>query len=58
MRLGVHDRAYTATLFAKNLFDAPPNLSDEVPVTALAADRYRYLTGLLREVGLELRHPF
>jgi iron complex outermembrane receptor protein len=58
LRLGANYRAYTLTLFAKNLFDARPNLSDEVPVSALAADRYRFLVGPPREVGLDLHYHF
>ncbi len=58
LRLGATYHSYTLTLFAKNLFDARPNLSDEVPVSALAADRYRFLVGLPREIGLDLRYHF
>jgi iron complex outermembrane receptor protein len=58
LRLGAAYHAYTLTLFAKNLFDARPNLSDEVPVTALAGDRYRYWVGTPREVGVDVRYKF
>lgn len=58
LRLGAVYRDYTLTLFAKNLFDARPNLSDEVPVSALAEDRYRYWVGTPREVGLDFRYKF
>jgi len=58
LRLGANYSAYEVTLFAKNLLDAKPNLSDEVPVTALAENRYRYWVGLPREVGLDLRYRF
>jgi outer membrane receptor protein involved in Fe transport len=58
LRLGANYHKYTVTLFAKNLFDSRPNLSDEIAVTALAADRYRYAVGLPREVGVDLRYHF
>jgi iron complex outermembrane recepter protein len=58
LRLGAAYRDYTLTLFAKNLFDSRPNLSDEVPVSALAGDRYRYWVGTPREVGLDVRYRF
>jgi outer membrane receptor protein involved in Fe transport len=58
LRLGAAYHVYTLTVFAKNLFDSRPNLSDEVPVSALAADRYRYLVGLPREVGVDVRYRF
>jgi outer membrane receptor protein involved in Fe transport len=58
LRLGAAYRDYTVTLFVKNLFDSRPNLSDEVPVSALAGDRYRYWVGLPREVGLDFRYNF
>jgi iron complex outermembrane recepter protein len=58
LRLGAAYRNYIVTVFAKNLFDARPNLSDEVPVSALAGDRYRYSVGLPREVGLDFRYNF
>jgi len=45
-------------LFAKNLFDSRPNLSDEVPVSALAGDRYRYWVGTPRQVGIDVRYRF
>ena len=58
LRIGANIHDYTLTLFAKNLFDARPNLSDEVAVSALAADRYRFAVGLPRELGLDLRYHF
>jgi outer membrane receptor protein involved in Fe transport len=58
LRLGAVNRDYTLTLFVKNLLDSRPNLSDEVPVGALAGDRYRYWVGTPREVGLDLRYKF
>jgi outer membrane receptor protein involved in Fe transport len=58
LRLGADYDRFTFTLFAKNLFDARPNLSDEVPVSALASDRYRYLVGLPRELGVDVRYHF
>jgi iron complex outermembrane recepter protein len=58
LRTGANYQAYTFTLFVKNLFDARPNLSDEVPVGALAADRYRFAVGLPREIGLDFRYHF
>jgi outer membrane receptor protein involved in Fe transport len=58
LRLGAAYQAYTFTLFAKNLFDSRPNLSDEVPVTALTGDRYRYWVGAPREVGVDVRYRF
>jgi outer membrane receptor protein involved in Fe transport len=58
VRAGANYHAYTVTLFAKNLFDARPNLSDEVAVSALAANRYRFSVGLPREVGVDLRFHF
>jgi iron complex outermembrane receptor protein len=58
LRLGVNYHACTFTLFAKNLFDARPNLSDEVPVSALTENRYRYLVGPPREVGVDIRYRF
>jgi outer membrane receptor protein involved in Fe transport len=58
LRLGANYHSYTLTVFAKNLFDARPNLSDEVPVSALAPGRYRYLVGLPRELGVDLRYHF
>ncbi len=58
LRLGAKFHAYTLTLFAKNLFDSHPNLSDEIAVGALAGDRYRYAIGAPREIGLDLRYRF
>lgn len=58
LRLGAVYHGYTLSLFAKNLFDARPNLGDEVPITALAENRYRYLVGLPREIGVDLRVRF
>ena len=58
LRMGAAYRSYAVTLFAKNLFDSRPNLSDEVPVSALAGDRYRYWVGTPREVGLDVRYKF
>jgi outer membrane receptor protein involved in Fe transport len=63
LRLGANYQHYAITLFAKNLFDAHPNLSDEVPVSALACPvsgpcRYRYDVGLPREVGVDFRYRF
>ena len=58
LRMGAAYGSYTVTLFAKNLFDSRPNLSDEVPVSALAGDRYRYWVGTPREVGLDVRYKF
>jgi iron complex outermembrane recepter protein len=58
LRLGVDYHACTVALFAKNLFDARPNLSDEIPVTALAGDRYRYWVGLPREIGVDFLYHF
>jgi hypothetical protein len=58
LRLGVNYHDCSIALFAKNLFDARPNLSDEVPVSALAGDRYRYWVGLPREIGLEFLYHF
>jgi outer membrane receptor protein involved in Fe transport len=63
LRLGADYHRYVITVFAKNLFDARPNLSDEVPVSALACPamgpcRYRYDIGLPREVGLDFRYRF
>ena len=58
VRVGANVHAFTATLFAKNLFDSRPNLSDEVPVSALAANRYRFGVGLPRRVGVDLKYHF
>ena len=58
LRLGVNYHDCSIALFAKNLFDARPNLSDEVPVSALAGDRYRYWVGLPREIGLDFLYHF
>jgi outer membrane receptor protein involved in Fe transport len=63
LRLGADLHRYVVTVFAKNLFDARPNLSDEVPVSALACPatgpcRYRYDIGLPREVGVDFRYRF
>jgi iron complex outermembrane recepter protein len=63
LRLGASFDRYIITVFAKNLFDARPNLSDEVPVSALACPvtgpcRYRYDVGLPREVGVDFRYRF
>jgi outer membrane receptor protein involved in Fe transport len=58
LRLGANYHAYTLTLFAKNLFNSRPNLSDEIAVGALAGDRYRFSIGAPREVGLDLHYHF
>lgn len=58
LRLGANFQNYSVTLFAKNLLDARPNLSDEVAVSALVEDRYRYWVGLPRELGVDLRYSF
>lgn len=63
LRLGANYHRSTITVFAKNLFDARPNLSDEVPVSALACPangpcRYRYDIGLPRELGVDFRYRF
>jgi outer membrane protein OmpA-like peptidoglycan-associated protein len=63
VRLGANYDAYTLAVFAKNLFDTRTNLSDEVPVSALACSvsgvcRYRYYIGPPREVGVDFRYKF
>ncbi len=58
LRLGANYQAYTLTLFAKNLFNSRPNLSDEIAVGALAGDRYRFAIGAPREIGLDLHYHF
>ena len=63
VRLGVNYDSYIVTLFAKNLFDSRPNLSDEEPVSALTcpasgACRYRYYVGPPREIGVDFRYKF
>ena len=58
LRGGVTFQRFTLSLFSRNLFDARPNLGDEVAVTALAANRYRFLVGLPREIGVDLRYRF
>jgi len=58
VRVGANIQAYTLTLFAKNLFNSRPNLSDEIAVGALAANRYRFSIGAPREVGLDLHYHF
>jgi outer membrane receptor protein involved in Fe transport len=58
LRLGANVKGYTFTVFAKNVFNSRPNLSDEIAVGALAADRYRFSIGAPREVGLDLRYHF
>jgi outer membrane receptor protein involved in Fe transport len=58
LRVGVNRDGYTLTLFAKNLFNSRPNLSDEISVGALAANRYRFAIGAPREVGLDLHYHF
>ncbi len=58
LRVGATYHRVTLSLFAKNLFDTRPNLGDEEPVTALTEDRYRYLVGLPRELGVDLRSRF
>jgi outer membrane receptor protein involved in Fe transport len=58
LRVGANREGYTLTLFAKNLFNSRPDLSDEIAVGALAANRYRFSIGAPREVGLDLRYHF
>jgi outer membrane receptor protein involved in Fe transport len=58
LRLGADIHNTEVTLFAKNLFDARPNLSDEEPVSALAGDRYRFWVGPPREFGVDVRYRF
>ncbi len=58
LRVGANRQGYTLTLFAKNLFNSRPNLSDEIAVGALAANRYRFSIGAPREIGLDLRYHF
>ncbi len=58
LRLGAAYRNYNVTVFAKNLFDARPNLSDEIAVSAPAGNRYRYSVGLPREIGVDFRYNF
>jgi outer membrane receptor protein involved in Fe transport len=58
LRIGANRQGYTLTLFAKNLFDSRPSLSDEIAVGALAANRYRFSIGAPREVGLDLHYHF
>jgi outer membrane receptor protein involved in Fe transport len=58
LRVGANRQGYTLTLFARNLFNSRPNLSDEIAVGALAANRYRFSIGAPREIGLDLRYHF
>ena len=58
LRLGADVHNTEVTLFAKNLFDARPNLSDEEPVSALAGARYRFWVGPPRELGVDFRYRF
>jgi iron complex outermembrane receptor protein len=58
LRIGANYHNYSLTFFGKNLTDARPNLSDEVAVTALAENRYRFWVGPPRELGVDLRVHF
>jgi outer membrane receptor protein involved in Fe transport len=62
LRLGADIHSYEVTLFAKNLFDAKPDLSDEGPVTALVetptVNRDRVWIGPPREIGVDFRYKF
>lgn len=58
VRTGVEIGDFTVSLFATNIFDERPNLSEVNPGASIVPPRYRYFVGQPRTVGIELGCDF